>query len=281
MRSVALATYHTTPEGDLMLVEPLRQLGISARPTRWNDPAVDWSVFDAVIVRACWDYHLQPSAFRAWVDHLEHIGVPLWNTPKVMRWNMDKRYLRELAIAGAPIIPTVWIDQHEHPDLKAIMAEQGWERALIKPCIGASSYRAWPTHGEHQSELQEILESSAAMVQQFMEGIFEGEWSLMFFAGKYSHAVLKAREAVADGIELGDVIPHTPSAALIDQATYILQIAEQVLGTQTLYARVDGLWQADQLILMELELIEPELYTEDEELAARFAQAIAEKTPRG
>lgn len=281
MRVVALATYHTTPDSDLMLVEPLRQLGIEAKPTRWNDTTVDWSVFDAVVVRACWDYHLQPQAFRAWIEHLERIRVPLWNPPSVLRWNMDKHYLQELAVANVSIIPTVWVEQSEQPNLKAILAEQGWQKAIIKPCISASAYQTWPTHGEHQQALELILRDSAAMVQQFMETIYIGEWSLVFFLGVYSHAVLKAREPIDDSVRHGDDIPQTPPDDLIDQATHVLRSTERLLNTQTLYARVDGIWQDGQFILMELELIEPSLYISDMEQAHRFAQAIAEKTPIG
>lgn len=281
MPLVALATYHTTPEGDSMLVEPLRHLGIEAHLTRWNDPSVDWSVFDMVVVRGCWDYHLQPEAFRAWIGHLTKLEVPLWNPPQVLHWNMDKRYLRDLAEAGVTVIPTVWIDQGQPADLRAIMVEQGWQRAIIKPCIGASAYRTWPTLGEHQSQLDEILQSSAAMVQEFMESIFEGEWSLVFFWGEYSHAMLKERHSVTGGVQHGENIPQSPSGDLIDQAAQVLHIAEELLGTHTLYARVDGIWHEGRLILMELELIEPELYTDDPTYAERMARVIAEKTPNG
>ena len=112
MARVALATYSKAPAlapDDQLLVPALANLGIAAGPAIWNDPGVDWAGFDAVIVRSCWDYHRHIGDFRVWVDHLDAIGVRVWNPPATLRWNADKRYLQDLLRRGVSTIPTAWI----------------------------------------------------------------------------------------------------------------------------------------------------------------------------
>src|SRR5207253_10320166 len=76
---------------DRLLLDPLVELGISAEPAIWDDPAVDWDSFDLAVLRSTWDYALRRDEFVAWAA-----GVPrLANHAEVVAWNTDKRYLAE------------------------------------------------------------------------------------------------------------------------------------------------------------------------------------------
>src|SRR2546429_8260071 len=109
MKRIALATGAKLPtlnEDDLLLVPPLRELGVTAVPAVWDSPDVCWEEFQGVVVRSCWDYHHRLEEFLAWVAWLERAGIPLWNPPAGLRWESHKGYLRDLAGRGAPIVPT-------------------------------------------------------------------------------------------------------------------------------------------------------------------------------
>src|SRR2546422_10287977 len=109
MKHIALATGAKLPtlnEDDLLLVPPLRELGVTAVPAVWDSPDVCWEEFQGVVVRSCWDYHHRLEEFLAWVVRLERAGIPLWNSPAVLPRNTHKGYLRDLAAPGGPPGPT-------------------------------------------------------------------------------------------------------------------------------------------------------------------------------
>src|SRR5437870_3116928 len=132
MKRIALATGAKLPtlnEDDLLLVPPLRELGVTAVPAVWDSPDVCWEEFQGVVVRSCWDYHHRLEEFLGWVVRLERAGIPLWNPPAVLRWNSHKGYLRDLAARGVPIVPTRWLGRGEPVDLPTLLADAGWRGA--------------------------------------------------------------------------------------------------------------------------------------------------------
>ncbi len=285
MKKVALATYDGIPdltEDDRLLIDCLYRYEMSAQAVVWDSSEVDWAAYDGVVIRSCWDYHLRPDEFSAWVSRIEDANVPLWNPPDVVRWNMDKGYLRELQEVGVAIPRTAWLDKGASVSLRTLMEEQGWQRAVVKPTISASAHRTWAISIEdseaRQATFEEMLNTYGVMAQEFVEEIAtEGEWSLVFFGGSYSHAVLK-RAAPGDFrvqsefggfTELRDV-PHT----LVEQA----QAIANLVRWPWLYARVDGIDVGGRLLLMELELIEPYLFLGHDSLAPqRLAASLASR----
>jgi glutathione synthase/RimK-type ligase-like ATP-grasp enzyme len=279
---IAFVTYQKAPQltpDDALAIAPLRELDIDVMPAIWNDPAVNWQQFDAVIVRSCWDYHHQPSQFRQWLDLLKAQQIALWNPAEIIRWNMHKKYLQDLADKGVTIPPTVWIEAESSVDLFSLLKENRFEQAVIKPMISATAhqtYRTSPaTARDDQPQLDEILRHTGAMVQKFVDEITTtGEWSLIFLAGKFSHAVLKRPGDGDFRVQAdfgGTAHLHTPPTELIKQAEEILRLIEEPL----LYARVDGVNSAGRLVLIELELIEPQLFLKMAAAAPqRFAEAI-------
>src|SRR5262249_36638202 len=128
-------------DDDRRLIPLLEERGIEARAAVWSDASVDWRSADGVLIRSCWDYHLRHDEFLAWVDRLERAEVRMWNSPSLLRWNTDKRYLRDLEAKGIAIVPTHWGDRSSHLPLAEQLAALSWEKAVIKPCVSASSYK--------------------------------------------------------------------------------------------------------------------------------------------
>jgi glutathione synthase/RimK-type ligase-like ATP-grasp enzyme len=283
MRRVALVTCEAFPNlhpREQPLVGRFAQEGIEAVPVVWSDPAVDFAAFERVVIRATWDYFERPVEFFGWLDRMEAARVPLYNPPALVRWNADKRYLRDLEQRQVRVVPTRFIEAHQPCDLAAQLRELDWSRVVIKPAVSAG---AWRTHllgveeaGAHQSDLDEILASSAVLIQPFLPEITdEGEWSMFFFGGAFSHAILKTPVA-------GDFRSQPMFGAsfkLVTPPPSMMRAAEGVLGklpVAPLYARVDGVRRGDDFLLMEVELIEPYLFlTADPGAIDRYVRAVA------
>ena len=282
--TVAIATcaeHPDLPEGERSVLAELRQLGVSAESAVWDSPAVDWAAFEGVVLRAAWDYHLKSDAFTAWLGRLESSGVPLWNPASVVRGNMVKTYLRGLEQAGVPVVPTAWLAPGGGRSLDEILSERGWTHAVVKPVVSASAYRTRRVvRGApgSQAALDEVLAHSDAMVQPYLPEIeAEGEWSFIFLDGNFSHAVLKT-PAPGDFRVQSE---HGGAAECREAPPELRSQAERVvaLGAQDLlYARVDGVRRGRDLLLVELELVEPCLYLDEASgAAARLAQGIASR----
>jgi glutathione synthase/RimK-type ligase-like ATP-grasp enzyme len=264
---------------DRLAVEELHRRGARVEPAIWDDPGVRWSAYDRVVIRSSWDYHLRPDAFLGWLDRLEAEEIPLWNPAPVVRGNVDKGYLADLAAAGLPVVPTVRLERGEAVDLAALLDRQGWTEVVVKPSVSASAFRTLRAGREEagaaQAKLEELLASSGALVQPFLPEIQTGgEWSLIFLGGKFSHAVLKKPKEGDFRVQQelgGSADPAVPPPDLVEQAR---RVTERIPGPW-LYARVDGLEIGGTFTLMELELTEPSLFlAADEQAPARFAEAI-------
>jgi glutathione synthase/RimK-type ligase-like ATP-grasp enzyme len=286
MPEIALVSYAELPaltESDQRLAEAITTLGYTAVPVLWDDAAVTWARFAAIVVRSTWDYHHRAAEFSAWLTRLEAQNTGVYNTPKTLRWNMDKHYLLSLAQAGIPIPPTVWLEPGDNASLTQIMQAQSWQDAVLKPTISASATDTWrvtaSNAAESQTRLTALAQHQSMMVQQFMPEISVGEWSLMYFDATYSHAVLKtpAQGDMRVQEEFGGSSTLLPAGEdLIAAGKHILAAAEHITGAMPLYARVDGVEVAGKFVLMELELIEPHLFFEcDDASAGKMAATIA------
>ena len=286
---VALATYaaHPAPtDDDALLVDALTRLGAAVAGIPW-DAATDWSAHDVVVVRSTWDYHLRHDEFTDWVRGLEHDGVRLLNAPEVLLWNGDKRYLRDLAAEGVAVVPTAWSDVEADGTLAQIARRHGWDGALVvKPAVSASAHDTWttgaPLTAEDERRYAAARLLSRLLVQPFAPEVgAAGEWSLVFIAGAFSHAVLKRPRAGDFRVQAehgGTAERAEPPLELIADAATVMAAAARRLalpGREILYARVDGVARDGRLLLMELECVEPSLFfAVRPEGAPRLAEAI-------
>ncbi|WP_437966956.1 hypothetical protein WMF04_46625 [Sorangium sp. So ce260] len=263
-----------------VLERAFAQLGAEMTAVRWRDRAVDWARFDAVLPKACWDYVQRSSEFFAWLDRLRDLGARLVNPPELVRWNSDKRYLLDLRRAGVSVAPLVYVEQNTSLDLRAELSPLGWGELVFKPAISAGAYRTLRVSSLDAEgvaeQLETILRDSALLVQPFFPEIpRDGEWSLVFFGGVFSHGLVKvpSRGDFRSQPMFGaTATAKDPPPALLDQATRALA----ALPGETAYARVDGFVREGALQIMEVELIEPYLFLEHGgPLAARrFCEAV-------
>ena len=282
MPDVALVTYAELPNlnpDDHPLRAELAGRGARAHAVRWDDAAVDWREFDVVVLRSCWDYHRRTAEFRDWLAARERAGTRLWNPAAVVRWNLDKSYLRDLRAAGVAVPDTLWIEPGTAPDLERLVASRPWERAVVKPRISLSAHDTWITDragaARDQERFARLVAERGALVQEFVPEITAaGELSLVYVDGRFSHAVCK--RAGPDDFRVqhqygGRAEPVAASAAARRGAEQALA----ALPGAWLYARVDGVERDGRLMVMELEVIEPELFLVwSGEAVRRLADAI-------
>lgn len=256
------------PPGDRALATALTEQGFSVQPEIWSRAKPDWRDFDCVVVRSCWDYHLHEREFFEWIAMLERNGVMVLNTPNLLRWNARKTYLAELASSGIAIPDTIFLDSAMEEDLADVCKSREWRTAVVKPIVSASAHR---TERKSSGRVR-----GPAILQQYVAAIeTEGEWALVYIDGQFSHAVIKRPCAGDFRVQTefgGSVVLAQPSAEL-------LQFAESALHRlkwQAVFARVDVVAEESSVRLMELEVIEPELFLDlVPESGNKLASAIA------
>jgi len=286
---VALATCAElsllTPD-DQVLLAALRRRGLRADPVVWSDLEFEWSRARLCVIRSTWDYMTRLEEYLAWAEQVAKVA-PLWNPYQVIHWNTHKSYLEELAGRGVRVVPTVWLERGAGIDLEALLIEQSWSDVVIKPAVSATAREtirlASTGLTAAQAHLDRLLAVEDMLIQPFLRRVeSEGELSLQFIEGEFTHAVRKrpvpGDYRVQDEFG-GSMDPAAPSADELQFAAGALQAA----GLETLYARVDVMRDDDDaLCLSELELVEPMLYFRQHPPAAeRLADAILRRLPQG
>jgi hypothetical protein len=282
---VGLATaaeFPTLSDDDRLVLESLRDHGIKSQPVIWSDESVRWDAYELVVVRSCWDYHRRLDAFQSWIETLEARDVDLWNPAALLRWNLDKSYLADLRAGGVPTVPTVRIEQSSPQTLQSVLRDNGWTEAVIKPTVAATAYRTsrvtLETATSDQQQLEEVLAHSDALVQPFVPEIqTEGEWSLIYLDGDFSHSVRKYPQSGDYRVQAefgGRVVSEPAPQRFIDIGDRVLE----QLDPLPLYARVDGVETDTGSRIMELELIDPELFFRHSDATIeRFVDLVSDR----
>ena len=267
---------------DKLLIEPMKNIGWIAEEVSWRNKNIIWSDYDAVIVRSTWDYQNDSENFVGVLEKINDISH-LENDLDLMIWNMNKNYLFDLEQKGVKIVDTIW-EKSFNPDLaNEYFAKLKTDEIIIKPNISANADNTFRLTKEKLKDNLKVLEKTfndrEFMVQPFLNCIIEeGEYSLFFFNGKFSHSVLKKPKENDFRVQEehgGDIQPFKVSSELIMVAEDIIN----KLSTIPLYGRVDLVRNnQSKFALIELELIEPSLYlNKDDQSPFRFVKAFEEK----
>ena len=265
---------------DGLAIEALEPHGWNVSLIPWRSTTTDWDLFDLVVIRSTWDYHEDPDAFIHTLRHIEQSRTRLENPADVVSWNINKRYLQSLANQGIYTVDTQWGGHLTYSQLASIQTDFGSQSFIVKPIISASAMNTFHIHPNTPSQqLQHIAQTFSNldfMVQPFMKCIVEeGEYSLFFFNGSYSHTILKTPKQQDFRVQEeygGHIKAVSPPSLVLHRAQECLDALDKTL----LYARVDLVRdEKGDYALMELELIEPSLYLRmDAQAPERFAQAL-------
>ncbi len=297
MPSIALATCEAFPDlddVDQLLIPALARLGIDGVPAVWDDEDVDWSAFDAVVLRATWDYPERRDEFLEWLRRVDALTV-LLNPYDVVAWNTDKRYLRDLDAAGVPTVSTRFIEPGD--DAEDWQPEAGYADFVVKPAVSAGSrdterYAAADSRSEAYEHIRRLqAQGRTVMVQPYLDAVdTDGETAMLFLGGEFSHAIRKGPllQRGVVGVSISSLFLEEsiePRVASAEQ----LQLAQAAVAAipggfdRVLYARVDLISGTDgSSRLLELELTEPSLFLDhDVEAPARLARAIQARLASG
>ncbi len=277
---------HPIPDDELVVM-PLYERGWQVECASWRQK-IKWDNYNVVLIRSTWDYHEYPTDFLEVMREIDASEACLLNDLTLIEWNVNKKYLAELENWGVPIIPTVWRDRLEAGGLKSLFEEVGGSDLVVKPVVGASAadtYRVTEaTLGPMSTWVESTFEDRALMAQPLATRVLDqGEYSLFYFEGAYSHAVLKRARRGDFRVQAeygGSVAPWEPSRELRELGAHVVS----VLPHPSLYARIDAVETNDGrgLWLMEAELIEPELFLRtDAGAPGRFADAVARRVDPG
>lgn len=297
MKNLALVTSvsATGHDHDLApLLEACDQAGLRARVVAWDDATISWRRFDAALLRSPWDYTGRLAEFLGWCDHVDQSTL-LLNPLPVVRWNTDKHYLADLAVAGLPVVSTVFVEPDAEPlqALQAFLSQQTAAEFVIKPAVSAGA-RDTQRYARTQefaasNHIARLLEQNrSVMLQPYLRSVdIAGETALVYFDGQFSHAIRKGallrpeQPATEAPNALGDITPRDADPderALAELA--LLAVARLLQHEQPLpYARLD-LIRNDQGIpvLLEMELTEPSLFfAQVPGSADRFATVLAQR----
>ncbi|PKL78776.1 MAG: hypothetical protein CVV27_02860 [Candidatus Melainabacteria bacterium HGW-Melainabacteria-1] len=261
---------------DRLVIPYLATAGIEVVPVVWTEAMP--AGLHALIMRSTWAYYQQASAFRDWLSSLALLDLPIWNPPATLLANLDKRYLLDLHNHGWPIVPTEVLAPGEASHYAHCLQARDWHDVIVKPAVSASGHETHrlPSTATLPASLCALNQCTALLVQPFCQSIqTEGEWSLMFLGGQFSHAVNK-RPGPNQHLVQEDYGGQTRAAA---PPPDLLQLAQRLFAAECgdcLYARLDFVRVDDSYALMELELLEPSLYLAQEPgAAARWAGAVA------
>ena len=237
--------------------------GLTLTPIRWTDTGLDWKRFAAVLVNCAWDYQDNHEAFLSTLDRIAALGLPVFNDPATVRWNIRKTYLREMEAKGVPIIPTHWPEAPTAADIAAAMEAFASDDVILKRQVGGGA-REQVRYTRANLPAAGPVMDRPGMIQPFIPAIAtEGEFSFLFVDGAFSHALLKRPKSGDYRIQAA----YGGVSQAIDPAPEDRSAAQRVLDVLTsppLYARVDMVRGAGgDLLLMELEVLEPYLFPEE------------------
>jgi glutathione synthase/RimK-type ligase-like ATP-grasp enzyme len=258
-----------------VLIKALKRRGIESLSVGWDDPSVDWDKPDLCIIKSASNYVVNPAPFMEWTRKIEE-KCRLWNSSRLVEWNHDKHYLKDLKMKGVPMPPSLFVEKESEKKLSQVLEGQHWDMVVIKPTISAGSFglrRFKSESSEAEQYLSDLTKkgfsqtlsgvtwnfaASDAIVQPYIPEIVNGEVSLLYFGSEYSHAVIKKAKA-------GDFRSHPIWEATVEKhqaSPEELKVGEAVLNAMepSEYARVDLVNTRKSPLVIEVELIEPFLF---------------------
>ena len=262
---------------DDLLIVPFAKEAYEVDIVSWKS-AVNWNEYESVIVRSTWDYQKDLDSFVSVLEQIENSSAQLQNSLELMKWNFDKNYLKDLKEQGALIIPSEFAEDYEHETALRVFEEFDCPEIIIKPCVSANSDDTFRLNrGELESKRQyfaKLFRGRSHLYQPFVKSVVErGGYSLFYFGGLFSHAILKTPKTGDFRVQE----EHGGHLTKIEAPSSMTGIGSSIISSlpkEPLYARVDLVSFENSWALMELELIEPSLYFNlDSGSPAKFVEA--------
>lgn len=270
--NIVIASYHDTgrylsvvPNEDEMLLNLFTKHNHQVTLKVWDDPSVDWTSYDIIIIKSTWDYFIgKIEKFYRWLTFIKEKNILCLNYPDLIKWNADKHYLLDIQSAGLNIVPSSIIEKNNLFYADDAFQKFNTDELIVKPTISGGAMNTLRLNKnnakDQEAQINDWLKEQAYLIQPLKkEVINEGEWSFLFFNGKFSHHLLKVAKEGEFRIQ------HFFGGKIIspDFDRNLINIAQEYVNKfapNSLYARVDGVITKNGFELMELELIEPYMF---------------------
>jgi glutathione synthase/RimK-type ligase-like ATP-grasp enzyme len=270
--NIVIASYHDTgrylsvvPNEDEMLLQLFSKHQHQVTLKVWDDPSVDWTSYDIIIIKSTWDYFIgKIEKFYQWLTFIKEKNIPCLNHPDLIKWNADKHYLLDIQSAGLNIVPSIIIEKNNLFYADDAFQKFKADELIVKPTISGGAMNTLRLNinnaKDHETQINKWLTEQAYLVQPLKKEIIdEGEWSFLFFNGQFSHHLLKVAKKGEFRIQ------HFFGGKIIspDFDRNIINVAQEYVNKfapNSLYVRVDGVITKNGFELMELELIEPYMF---------------------
>jgi glutathione synthase/RimK-type ligase-like ATP-grasp enzyme len=246
---------------DTEMVEYIRSKGYECGPVIW-DQEKEPEKFDLLFIRTIWDYYKKYDRFYDFLDEIFIKKIPMLNSPMIVSQNMHKFYLRKLIARGVNVIDTSFFIKNTRVDLKDIMKLNGWDKLIFKPAVSAGSYLTTLVNSysaEHEKQWQYMIRIRDMIVQPFQEEIYQGEISNVFWNNQYKYSLKKTPKNGDFRVQFnfgGEYKIHKPSDVVLEECKKVMRI----YGNDAFYVRIDGIETGNEFKIMEVEMIEPDLY---------------------
>lgn len=259
---IALATCGRLPEmsdSDKKLIPEFAKHNIEAVPIIWDDPEILWENFDVVIIRNTWDYYTKFPQFVEWLNILEAKEVKVLNDLKIIRKNSHKFYLKDIIEKGFRVIPTIFLNNKSEIYDDDLLK---YRKMVLKPAVSAGSYKTeiLSVGDLNSNNIRSKTSEGDWLLQPFLPEIqTEGEISMIFFGNEYSHSIIKKPTEGDFRVQKqfgGKYLPYTPDQKLLSELNPVFK----VFGEQFLFGRIDGVMLGGKFHIMEIEMLEPDLY---------------------
>lgn len=289
MKHVAIVSYFSTGAYDTntldenqMLSEILNDLQISHEIVSWSDPNVKWEQFSLLLIKSTWDYFDFYPEFLAWIAMIKKLNIPALNSMDTILWNSSKKYLLEIESKGFPVVAGMVLEKGLNVSKENIESKMGSKTWVVKPLVSGGAKNTLKINSEdwdkHVDKIQSWVNEEAFLIQPFVPEIEKvGEYSLIFFNGRFSHAVLKTPASKDFRVQHyfgGTIKSVNLSEAMLASCQKLIN----EFAAESLYVRVDGVEVGGVFTLMELEMIEPYLFLGlNEQAIGNYKKAIEER----
>ena len=249
---------------DEILLSSLKKKGLNVCKKDWADSEFDWTKTRYAIFRTTWDYFQKFNQFLNWIEITKN-KTTFINSAEIIKWNIDKHYLKDLLEDGINIAPTLFIEKTDKTSLIRLFKSTNWKEAVIKPAVSGAARHTYrinlKNYHQYESVFQQLIKEECMLFQKYLPNITKmGEISLVMIGGKYTHAVKKIAKKGDFRVQDdhgGTVEEYHASSKEIEFAELCLEKC----AYNPIYARVDIVYDdSNQVSLSELELIEPELW---------------------
>jgi len=275
---IVLATAADDPAisvSDRLYADALERRGCRVTGAPWDGPREAFADADAVVLRSTWGYFRALDDFKAWTEAMA-ASTRLFNSIDLVRWNLRKDYVDKLAASGVRV-PRSFVVPCDLSAIGRVFEATGWTQAVVKPASGASGHSVEllqrATLAGQIAGLADEARQAGVVVQEFLPEIAEGELSMVYFDGIFSHAIRK-RPPPGEFRTNSRYKPIRTAESPLPEVTQQGASCLATLPEMPLYARVDGIVRDGVLIVIEVEVLEPALALDvDPPGAERFAEA--------